>query len=128
MSPCHSPKPNVFGKGYGKHLANNFGLIKIMIKLIIKLFINVFVPGVYYEEAHWRVIDLYYKMNGYRHGTNNPKRCEHCGSKLEPKESLAPVTIQAPIEPEIVIDEIAEQCIGEIENGKPLGLKSLDHK
>ena len=86
MPPCHSPKPEIFGKGYGAHLAYNFSLVKLFFKLSIKLFINAFVPGVYYEEAHWRVIDLYHKMSGHRHGTNNSKRCEHCGSTLEPRQ------------------------------------------
>ena len=98
MQPTHSPKPNVFGKGYGKHLAHNFELVKIFTKLAIKLFINAFVPCVYYEEAHWRVIDLYYKMSGHRHGTNNPKRCNQCGSNLEPKEPEKPHVLK--IEPE----------------------------
>lgn len=83
MPPRHSPKPKIFGKGYGAHLAYNFGLVKILFKLTIKLFINAFVPCTYYEEAHWRIVDLYYKMRGHRHGTNNLKRCEHCGSQLE---------------------------------------------
>lgn len=90
MQPSHSPKPHVFGPGYGAHLAYNFGLTKTFTKLAIKIFINTFIPGVYYEEAHWEVIDLYYKMNGRRHGTNNPKRCDECGSILEPQTPAKP--------------------------------------
>lgn len=93
MQPSHSPKPRVFGPGYGTHLAYNFSLVKICAKLVIKLFINAFIPGVYYEEAHWRVIDLYYKMSGRRYGTNNSKRCDHCGSILEPKQPAEPHVI-----------------------------------
>ena len=98
MPPHHSPKPKILGPGYGTHLVYNFSLVKLFFKLAIKLFINAFVPGVYYEEAHWRVIDLYHKMSGYRHGTNNPKRCNQCGSTLEPQKPAKPHVIK--IEPE----------------------------
>lgn len=112
MQTCHSPKPRVFGKGYGAHLAYNFSLVRTFTKLAIKLFINAFVPGVYYEKAHWTVIDLYYKMSGHRHGTNDPKRCDQCGSNLEPSQSpvIHPVDTTGPDrEPKLIREDTSEE-------------------
>ena len=107
MPPHHSPKPKIFGKGYGAHLAYNIGLVRTFTKLAIKVFINIFIPGVYYEEAHWEVIDLYYEMSGRRHGTNNPKRCDECGSTLEPKKPAKPHVVA--ILPEVKPDTTSEE-------------------
>jgi hypothetical protein len=82
MHKVHSPKPKMFGKGYGTHLAYNYGLVKMFFKLGFKVLINAIVPGVYYEQAHWGVIDLYHKMSGYRHGTHSDHRCSECGGDL----------------------------------------------
>ncbi len=82
MQKVHSPQPKVFGEGYGSHLAYNYGLVKLFFKLGFKMLINAIVPGVYYEQAHWGVIELYHKMNGVRHGTRNEHRCNECGGEL----------------------------------------------
>lgn len=82
MQQIHSPKPKVFGEGYGAHLAYNFSLIKLFFKLALQLFVNAFVPGLYYEQAHWKVIELYHKMRGFRHGTISDHRCPECGGEL----------------------------------------------
>lgn len=82
MHTVHSPKPEVFGKGYGAHLAYNFKLVRLFYKLALKIFINAIVPGVYYEQAHWQIIELYYMMRGTRHGTNSDHRCNECGGDL----------------------------------------------
>ena len=80
MQVTHSPKPKIFGKGYGKHVANNLKLMKQFFWLGWKMLANTFVPGVFYERAHWEVIDLYHSMRGFRHGTSNNHRCAACGS------------------------------------------------
>lgn len=82
MQQIHSPKPKVFGEGYGAHLAYNFSLIKLFFKLSLQIFVNAFVPGLYYEQAHWKVIELYHKMRGIRHGTISDHRCKECGGEL----------------------------------------------
>ena len=82
MQTPHSPKPKIFGNGYGKHISHNYQLMKKFFGLGLKLLANMFIPGIYYERAHWEVIDLYYKMQGYRHGTDNAKRCDECGTDL----------------------------------------------
>lgn len=84
MQTPHAPKPKIFGDGYGKHVSHNYWLIKKFFWLGWKMLVHMFIPGIFYERAHWEVIDLYYKMQGYRHGTNDTKRCGKCGSKLEP--------------------------------------------
>jgi len=80
MQTVHSPKPKVFGKGYGTHLSYNFKLVSMFFKLALQVFVNAFVPGLYYEQAHWKVIELYHKMRGYRHGINSDHRCAACGA------------------------------------------------
>lgn len=80
MQNIYSPKPKVFGKGYGAHLSYNLQLVKLFIKLALQVFINAFIPGVYYEQAHWQVIDIYHKMRGFRHGTQSDHRCPECGA------------------------------------------------
>jgi hypothetical protein len=91
MQNIYSPKPKVFGKGYGAHLSYNLQLVKLFIKLALQVFINAFIPGVYYEQAHWQVIDIYHKMRGFRHGTHSDHRCPECGAD----ELSADETIQA---------------------------------
>ena len=82
MQQTHSPKPEVFGEGYGAHLAYNLRLVKLFFKLALQVFINAFVPGLYYEQAHWKVIEVYYKMRGLRHGTISDHRCPECGGEM----------------------------------------------
>lgn len=82
MQQVHSPKPEMFGDGYGAHLAYNFRLIRLFLKLIMQVFVNAFIPGLYYEQAHWKVIEIYHKMRGTRHGTVSDHRCSECGGEL----------------------------------------------
>jgi len=82
MQEIHSPKPKVFGEGYGAHLAYNFRLIKLFCKLSLQILVNAFVPGLYYEQAHWKVIEVYHKMRGFRHGTHSDHRCPECGGEM----------------------------------------------
>ena len=82
MQETHSPKPKIFGKGYGKHVSYNFKLMKRFFWLGWKLFANMLIPGAFYERAHWEVIDMYHNMRGYRHGTINNHRCDKCGNEL----------------------------------------------
>ena len=82
MQQTHSPKPKVFGEGYGAHLAYNLRLVKLFFKLALQVFVNAFVPGLYYEQAHWKVIEIYHKMRGFRHGTISDHRCPECGGEL----------------------------------------------
>jgi len=79
MQVTHSPKPKIFGKGYGKHVAYNYALMKKFFWLGWKMLVNMFIPVAFYERAHWEVIDLYHQMSGFRHGTNNDHRCSKCG-------------------------------------------------
>ena len=79
MQVTHSPKPEIFGKGYGKHVAYNYALMKTFFSLGWKMLANMLIPNVFYEHAHWEVIDLYHKMSGFRHGTINDHRCSECG-------------------------------------------------
>jgi len=83
MQVTHAPKPKIFGKGYGKHVSANLRLMKRFFWLGWKMLANTFIPTLFYERAHWEVVDLYYKMRGYRHGTQNEHRCGSCGSELE---------------------------------------------
>ena len=85
-------KPEVFGKGYGSHMLDKYRLFKTFVKLSFKVFVNIFAPSAYYEKYHWEVIDLYYKFRGFRHGTDNSKRCDACGSELEPRPEPKPIT------------------------------------
>ena len=89
MQVTHSPKPKIFGKGYGKHVANNLKLMKQFFWLGWKMLANTFVPGVFYERAHWEVIDLYHSMRGFRHGTSNDHRCAECGSDFLSADDVA---------------------------------------
>ncbi len=82
MQEIHSPKPEIFGKGYGQHILHNYRLMKQFFWLGWKMMVNMFVPGVFYERAHWEVIDLYHKMRGTRHGTVSDHRCSKCGGDL----------------------------------------------
>jgi len=82
MQVTHSPKPKIFGKGYGKHVASNLKLMKRFFWLGWKMLANTFIPSAFYEKAHWEVIDLYHKMRGFRHGTKDEKRCKECGHEL----------------------------------------------
>jgi len=82
MQVTHSPKPKIFGEGYGKHVATNVKLMKQFFWLGWKMLANTFIPTMFYEHAHWEVIELYYKMRGIRHGTKNDHRCPKCGSEF----------------------------------------------
>jgi len=82
MQKVHSPKPKIFGEGYGAHLAYNYRLMKKFFWLGWKMLINMFVPAAFYEQAHWEVIELYHKMRGNRHGTFSDHRCPKCGNDL----------------------------------------------
>ena len=82
MQSIHSPKPKIFGVGYGAHLAYNLRLVKQFIKVALQVFINAFVPCTYYEKAHWQVIELYHRMRGFRHGTESDHRCKECGTDM----------------------------------------------
>jgi len=79
MQVTHSPKPKIFGEGYGKHVAYNYALMKKFFWLGWKMMANMIIPAAFYERAHWEVIDLYHKMSGFRHGTRNDHRCTECG-------------------------------------------------
>lgn len=82
MQVTHSPKPKIFGEGYGKHVVYNFKLMKRFFWMGWKLLANTFIPGAFYEAAHWEVIEMYHKMRGFRHGTRNDHRCNECGHEL----------------------------------------------
>lgn len=82
MQTTHSPKPKIFGKGYGKHVAYNYKLMKRFFWLGWKMLVNMFIPAAFYERAHWEVIEMYHKMRGYRHGTVSDHRCDKCGGEL----------------------------------------------
>ena len=118
MHPYHSPKPKIFGAGYGKHVSHNYRLMKKFFALGWKMLVNMFIPGVFYERAHWEVIDLYYKMQGYRHGTNDVKRCDGCGANLlssddKVLEKSHAVTPEATPEPKASKQIIDDQSIGD---------------
>jgi hypothetical protein len=80
MQVTHAPKPKIFGKGYGNHVAANLRLMKRFFWLGWKMLANTFIPTLFYERAHWEVIELYHKMRGYRHGTRSDHRCGECGA------------------------------------------------
>ena len=82
MQVTHSPKPKIFGEGYGQHVATNLRLMKKFFWLGWKMLANTFIPFVFYENAHWEVVELYYRMRGFRHGTANDHRCNSCGHDL----------------------------------------------
>ena len=82
MQQTHSPKPEIFGEGYGKHIAKNYRLMKQFFWLGWKMMVHMFIPQAFYESAHWEVIDLYHKFRGYRHGTHSDHRCAECGGEL----------------------------------------------
>jgi len=82
MQQTHSPQPKIFGKGYGHHILYNYRLMKKFFWLGWKMMVHMFIPNVFYERAHWEVIDLYHKMRGLRHGTISDHRCSKCGSDL----------------------------------------------
>jgi len=82
MQSTHSPKPKIFGEGYGEHLSYNYKLMKKFFWLGWKMMVNMLIPGVFYERAHWEVVELYHKMRGFRHGTISDHRCPECGGEL----------------------------------------------
>lgn len=82
MQVTHSPKPKIFGEGYGRHVASNLILMKKFFWLGWKMLANTFIPNVFYEKAHWEVVELYHKMRGFRFGTQNDHRCSECGHEL----------------------------------------------
>ena len=88
MQVTHAPKPKIFGKGYGKHVVTNLRLMKRFFWLGWKMLANTFIPTLFYERAHWEVVDLYHRMRGYRHGTKNDHRCESCGSDLPTSDEV----------------------------------------
>ena len=88
MQVTHAPKPKIFGKGYGKHVAANLQLMKRFFWLGWKMLANTFIPTLFYERAHWEVIDLYHKMRGYRHGTKCDHRCNACGGDLPSSDEV----------------------------------------
>lgn len=88
MQVTHAPKPKIFGKGYGKHVVANLRLMKRFFWLGWKMLANTFIPTLFYERAHWEVIDLYHKMRGYRHGTRNEHRCKECGGDLASSDEV----------------------------------------
>ncbi len=97
MQPYHSPKPSIFGKGYGKHILYNLKIAKSFLKLAYKLFVNAFIPGKYYDETYSQIVNFYYKLRGHRHGTLDLKRCNECGSQLEPRDdNHQPILIITP--------------------------------
>jgi len=130
MQPIHSPKPKIFGAGYGKHVSHNYKLMKKFFWLGWKMLVNTFIPGAFYECAHWEVIDLYYKMQGHRHGTDNEKRCDRCGANLISSDdkiqmkSLIIETVEVEPEPE------SGQIVGDFTHpeDKPFQHNTLNHK
>ena len=88
MQVTHAPKPKIFGKGYGKHVVTNLRLMKRFFWLGWKMLANTFIPTLFYERAHWEVVDLYHRMRGYRHGTKIDHRCESCGSDLPTSDEV----------------------------------------
>ena len=88
MQEIHSPKPEIFGKGYGQHILHNYRLMKQFFWLGWKMLVHMFIPGVFYERAHWEVIDLYHKMRGLRHGTVSDHRCPECGHDLPSADEM----------------------------------------
>lgn len=128
MYNVNAPKPKMFGKGYGTHLARNFHLSKKFINLAFKAIVNGIAPDIYYERVHFETIDLYYRFCGFRHGIDNPTRCEYCGSGLEPPQAATPHVVATgdPIiekNPESTVQTL----VGIIENDKHLlGKQHLD--
>lgn len=82
MQSVNSPKPRIFGKGYGTHLTYNLKLANQFIKLFLQITINALIPGAFYEKAHWQIIELYHRMRGFRHGTESDHRCKECGTDM----------------------------------------------
>lgn len=119
MQTPYSPKPKIFGDGYGKHVSYNYVLMKKFFWLGWKMLVNMFIPGVFYERAHWEVIDLYYKMQGRRHGTDNEKRCDECGGNLlSSDDTIASPSRVVPFtpDPEPEITEEENLPIGDFEH------------
>ena len=81
MKVNERPKPRIFGKGYGSHLLLGFTYVGAFFRMAFQALLNTLVPTAYHEKYHWDIIDLYYKLRGFRHGTDNPKRCTECGSE-----------------------------------------------
>lgn len=88
MQVHEHPKPKVFGKGYGTHIAYHFKLLAKLIGMLCRLLVTTFAPSVYHEKYHWDIIDIYHKLRGYRHGTDNEKRCSECGTELMTAEEV----------------------------------------
>ena len=82
------PKPKVFGKGYGTHIAYHFKLFKKFVAVTSRIFLNMLIPSVYHERYHWDIIDIYHRLRGYRHGTENEKRCNECGTELMSRDEV----------------------------------------
>jgi hypothetical protein len=61
-------------------------------------------PRLFHERYHWDIIDLYYKLRGYRHGTNDEKRCDECGNELVSRDDKISLN-----EAEELIEELKEQ-------------------
>lgn len=104
MHTYNSPTPRVFGKGYGGHLAYNLRLAKLFTRLVFVSIIHAFAPTAYVEKAHWQIIEMYYKHKGLRHGTMDPKRCDHCGSTLEPQPEIEPTVVNNL--PPVIVDKL----------------------
>jgi hypothetical protein len=98
MHTYRPPTPRVLGKGYGSHLVQHFRLAKKFGKLMFISLVHAFVPCTYIDRVHYQVINLYYRFKGLRHGTMNPKRCDHCGITLEPRDEQPAVPIETSIE------------------------------
>lgn len=140
MQQTHSPKPKMFGKGYGQHISYTYRLMKKFFWLGWKMMVNMFIPHVFYEQAHWEVIDLYHKMRGYRHGTHSDHRCPECGGDLpsadetfeqrdEHKELLALRKTNEELKSQIcaiVITSEVEKRIEEIKSGEVEGIDWRD--
>jgi hypothetical protein len=82
MQVHEHPKPKIFGKGYGAHIAYHFRVFTVIAKILLQLTVTMFLPRVYHQKYHWDIIDLYYKLRGERHGTANERRCDECGTEL----------------------------------------------
>jgi len=88
MQVHEHPKPKIFGKGYGTHIAYHFKLFRLLAKIAIRSFVTMLIPSAYHEQYHWDIIDLYHKLRGYRHGTVNEKRCNECGTELMTRDEV----------------------------------------
>jgi hypothetical protein len=81
MKVKEHPKPRIFGKGYGSHVVYHGRLFLSFTGMTLKVLVTMFLPKVYHESYHWKIIEYYHKLRGYRHGEHE-QRCSECGRDM----------------------------------------------